>query len=603
MAAVEPAVPPRAAAAAAALRASSAAAGSAADAAVEPAIPVELDDAFTGLACEQGLMTVAGFGSLLSETSARSTFPQLRDFRQGRLRGWRRVFAHQCDIFFARGIAHPETREVSSLSVEEHPESEIVVSLFEVEATPESVAAFIEREHEFRFVTVEPLQPDGSAAIGRRAVVCARWNDEAYRQRRCPPHEWQRRYGTHGFTHIWTDDVLPCRVYLRHCVLAAQRLGFAAYASFLDGTWLSDRRTTVRQYLAANPDIMDELPPASLIGSQSTTVQHPPMIALGAANPPAVASGVRSSATSVAPTMVLPDFARLLASAAAAKTATVDPAEDDRTSPVFVVSEVVNGSGGRTGCFLYRGSLLAPQPRSRTPDHGPWPLAAAGGCLEAAEEQLVPQAGLEDGKQPNWAALEGQQLTLYFSYEQGSPKAKQRAPRTPAAPWRVSLRDADDEMLFCLRGLPQRLRLDAGARLAVWGPSVAVAFPTPEDAHVFAQGVCCVEVQERSLAGTPQAALLAAHAAERRLRCALPPAGMPPSMPLMPRAYLPSMGAAPACPPASPASPDLVGCLPRVGGKRRAEAPLPALLMTPTVKPRFGAPSMITPTCSSDLDA
>ena len=33
----------------------------------------------------------------------------------------------QCDIFFARGIAHPETREVSSLSVEEHPESEIVV--------------------------------------------------------------------------------------------------------------------------------------------------------------------------------------------------------------------------------------------------------------------------------------------------------------------------------------------------------------------------------------------------------------------------------------------------------------------------------------------
>ena len=55
-----------------------------------------------------------------------------------------------------------------------------------------------------RFVTVEPLQPDGSAAIGRRAVVCARWNDEAYRQRRCPPHEWQRRYGTHGFTHIWT---------------------------------------------------------------------------------------------------------------------------------------------------------------------------------------------------------------------------------------------------------------------------------------------------------------------------------------------------------------------------------------------------------------
>lgn len=55
----------------------------------------ELDDDFSGLACDQGLMTIAGFGSLLSETSARSTFPHLKGFRQGRLRGWRRVFTHQ----------------------------------------------------------------------------------------------------------------------------------------------------------------------------------------------------------------------------------------------------------------------------------------------------------------------------------------------------------------------------------------------------------------------------------------------------------------------------------------------------------------------------
>lgn len=38
----------------------------------------ELSDDFEGLACSQGLMTIAGFGSLLSETSARSTFPELQ---------------------------------------------------------------------------------------------------------------------------------------------------------------------------------------------------------------------------------------------------------------------------------------------------------------------------------------------------------------------------------------------------------------------------------------------------------------------------------------------------------------------------------------------
>ncbi|EFN60065.1 hypothetical protein CHLNCDRAFT_18676 [Chlorella variabilis] len=229
---------------------------------VEPAIPAvtsgafELDDDFGGLACSQGLMTICGFGSLLSKTSALTTFPSLQNFRTGLLRGWRRVFTHQCDIFYARGIARPETGEVSSLSVEEHPGSEIVVSLFEVGSDPASIAAFIEREHEFRWV-------------GVLAVVCARWDDAQYRRRRCPPDEWQRRYGRHGVQQIWTDNVVPCRVYLRHCVLAAQRLGPEAHASFLDGTVLSDRATTIREHLAANPGIMHELPPSSLIGRYS----------------------------------------------------------------------------------------------------------------------------------------------------------------------------------------------------------------------------------------------------------------------------------------------------------------------------------------------
>ena len=78
------------------------------------------------------MMTVAGFGSLLSERSARSTFPDLMGFRPGRVHGWRRVFAHTADIFFTRGIAKPETGEISSLSCEPCDGEEIVVSLFEV---------------------------------------------------------------------------------------------------------------------------------------------------------------------------------------------------------------------------------------------------------------------------------------------------------------------------------------------------------------------------------------------------------------------------------------------------------------------------------------
>ncbi|GLT56119.1 hypothetical protein SLA2020_291900 [Shorea laevis] len=38
--------------------------------------------------------------------------------RVARLNGFRRVFAHVASIFFEREIANPETKEISSLSVE-----------------------------------------------------------------------------------------------------------------------------------------------------------------------------------------------------------------------------------------------------------------------------------------------------------------------------------------------------------------------------------------------------------------------------------------------------------------------------------------------------
>ena len=158
--------------------------------------------------------------------------------------------------------------------------------------------AFIEREHEFRFLAVrpQPMHAAGSGAGGgasrssgsgsggssssddqgqeqeRLAVVCSRWSDAEYRAHpRCPPSEWERRYAAHGVTRIWTDDVLPCRVYLRHCVLAARALGQPALDSFLDHTFLSDRRTTIRAWLGSEGGrgIMEEGPPPGLVGRYS----------------------------------------------------------------------------------------------------------------------------------------------------------------------------------------------------------------------------------------------------------------------------------------------------------------------------------------------
>lgn len=60
-------------------------------------------------------ITILGFGSLLSQKSSQVTFPALRNFRLGRVRDHRRVFAHPASIFFQRGIADLSTLEMSSL--------------------------------------------------------------------------------------------------------------------------------------------------------------------------------------------------------------------------------------------------------------------------------------------------------------------------------------------------------------------------------------------------------------------------------------------------------------------------------------------------------
>ncbi|XP_024030004.1 uncharacterized protein LOC21388715 isoform X2 [Morus notabilis] len=193
---------------------------------------------FEKLLSPDGRISICGFGSLLSERSARSSFPELTDFRVARLNGFQRVFAHVAPIFFERGIAKPETK----------------------------IPAFLERELEFRFLAVLPETLDGKP-FDNPSVICARYSDEKFFRIRCKGNKdvYFQLYGRYGIDKIWRDDILPCRAYLRHCALAAKNLSDEAYNNFLDHTFLGDRTTTIRQYLATTGSgIMEEEPPESL---------------------------------------------------------------------------------------------------------------------------------------------------------------------------------------------------------------------------------------------------------------------------------------------------------------------------------------------------
>ncbi|KAG7400197.1 hypothetical protein PHYBOEH_006736 [Phytophthora boehmeriae] len=215
------------------------------------------------------MVAIIGFGSLLSEASARSTFGDgVSNFRLARVLDYRRVFAHPASIFFQRGIANLQTKEMASLSTEPAAGCSFLVSVFDI---PEgSLPDFYEREEEFKIISARFQELDGTP--GAEALMCTRWTDEEY----IAKHEQETfddKYKKFGLDTIWGWDahsgILPCRVYLRHCLLAVKKLGQEVYDDFVSTTYLGDRKTTIKEYIGANESIMLEHPPPHLVNRYS----------------------------------------------------------------------------------------------------------------------------------------------------------------------------------------------------------------------------------------------------------------------------------------------------------------------------------------------
>ncbi|WZN60927.1 hypothetical protein HKI87_03g24610 [Chloropicon roscoffensis] len=209
----------------------------------------------------EAVVGVVGYGSLLSERSALSTFDSVENFRLGIVRGYRRVFKHVAPIFLERGIAIRETMEMASLSVEEGcDEDAIVVSLFDMKAS--EVPAFISREEEYRFVAVTPEELDGSPSPSQH-VMCLCSSDEDFIRNYGEPY-YNERYGKYNIGRVWDlPGILPCPVYLRHCTIAAEAAGEKCHESFLDSTFIASGRS-IRRYLKERQDILTTLPPEHL---------------------------------------------------------------------------------------------------------------------------------------------------------------------------------------------------------------------------------------------------------------------------------------------------------------------------------------------------
>ncbi len=208
------------------------------------------------------MISVVGYGSLLSEWSARQTVPGLQNFRLVRVPGYRRIFNKVGIVFLSRHGADPGSLQLASCSTQPVAGCEIICSQFECSA--EEFIELYEREHRFRWIEVETELLDGThptdtppdtPSVGR---MCTGYDDPGYRLNKCvTPQEYELRVGRYYRGPIWRDDILPFPRYLAFCLQAAASQGSAVLDNFLDSSFLADGKTTIRTYLQQTPQLAD----------------------------------------------------------------------------------------------------------------------------------------------------------------------------------------------------------------------------------------------------------------------------------------------------------------------------------------------------------
>jgi hypothetical protein len=208
-------------------------------------------------------VTILGYGALLSEPSARLTFPNLSDFRLVRVKQFRRIFRHPHVVLIEEGVLKPqETLRIASLSAEPAENCSFVAAAFSVSLDDGQRAAFVAREPLYNITTASYFDLDTDVHLGEGVICAANMDDLLPEEARVHPG-W-------GVDSVWSwgedSGLLPADIYLRHCLLAVRKAGSVAEQSFLNDTTLIDRKTTLADYMKIEGGrVMASRPPSRLL--------------------------------------------------------------------------------------------------------------------------------------------------------------------------------------------------------------------------------------------------------------------------------------------------------------------------------------------------
>jgi len=197
--------------------------------------------------CDEGrTLTVAGYASLMDEESARLTSPSLRGFRLGTVSGYCRVFNLVSIVNIRRGLA--TGRRLATATARPVEGARLRICLYEIELS--ELPELLSREARLR---IGPARYVSDAGAAGEALLCSEFTDEEYMRERLQGsvEAYQDAVGQYYQGALYRADLLPVPAYVMLCLRAQRKAGADVLANFLDGSFLGDGRTTLREHLTA----------------------------------------------------------------------------------------------------------------------------------------------------------------------------------------------------------------------------------------------------------------------------------------------------------------------------------------------------------------
>lgn len=197
--------------------------------------------------CDEGrTLTVAGYASLMDEESARLTSPSLRGFRLGTVSGYCRVFNLVSIVNIRRGLA--TGRRLATATARPAEGARLRICLYEIELY--ELPELLSREARLRIGTARYVSDAGAAG---EALLCSEFTDEEYMRERLQGsvEAYQDAVRQYYQGALYRADLLPVPAYVMLCLRAQRKAGADVLANFLDGSFLGDGRTTLREHLTA----------------------------------------------------------------------------------------------------------------------------------------------------------------------------------------------------------------------------------------------------------------------------------------------------------------------------------------------------------------